>query len=112
MGKYNVELLPAAYDDLDEISDYIMLDNTKAAVRMIDTIFQALRKLEDFPNSGAPLLERPLKKFNFRMVAVDPYIAFYRLIDEKVVVYRILHGARNYPHLLKETISKSAAKVL
>ncbi|MEW5919356.1 MAG: type II toxin-antitoxin system RelE/ParE family toxin [Bacillota bacterium] len=104
MGKCKIELLPAAYDDLNELSDYIMLDNPKAAAGMIDTIFQALRRLEDFPNSGAPLLERSLKKFNFRMVFVDPYIAFYRLIDEKVFVYRILHGARNYPHLLKEAM--------
>ncbi|HHY38315.1 MAG TPA: hypothetical protein GX507_05245 [Clostridia bacterium] len=38
------------------------------------------------------------------MVIVHPYIAFYRFIGNKVVVYRILHGARNYSHLLKEKI--------
>ena len=38
------------------------------------------------------------------MIIVDPYIAFYRFIDNKVFVYRILHGARNFPHLLKDTM--------
>lgn len=104
MEKYDVELLPAAYADWDEIFDYIMVDNPQAAAGMLDSIVQSLRRLENFPYSGAPLLERSLKKFNFRMVIVEPYIAFYRFIDNKVLIYRILHGARNYPHLLKDTM--------
>jgi plasmid stabilization system protein ParE len=104
MEKYNVELLPAAYADLDEIFDYILADNPKAAERTLDKIMTFLRRLEDFPHSGTPLLERSLKNFNFRMIIVDPYIAFYRFIDNKVYVYRILHGARNYPDLLKGTM--------
>lgn len=99
MERYDVELLPAAYSDLDEIFDYIMVDNPQAAARMLDNIMQSLRRLENYPHSGAPLFGLSLKKFNFRMVIVDPYIAFYRFIDNKVFVYRILHGARNYPHL-------------
>ncbi|ADG81839.1 RelE/StbE family addiction module toxin [Thermincola ferriacetica] len=104
MEKYEVELLPAAYTDLDEIFDYIMVDNTQAAAGMLDNIMQALRRLENFPHSGTPLLNSSLKKFDFRMIIIEPYIAFYRLINNKVVVYRILHGARNYPHLLKGTL--------
>ncbi|MEW6275907.1 MAG: type II toxin-antitoxin system RelE/ParE family toxin [Bacillota bacterium] len=102
MKKFDVELLPAAYSDLDEIFDYIMVDNPQAAARMLDRIMQALRRLEKFPHSGAPLLDRSFK--NFRMVIIDPYIAFYRFIDNRVYVYRILHGARNYRHLLKNTM--------
>jgi toxin ParE1/3/4 len=104
MERFDVVLLPAAYSDLDEIFDYIMIDNPQAAIRMLDSIMQSLRRLENFPQSGAPLLERSLKKFNFRMVIADPYIAFYRFIDNKIFVYRVLHGARNYPHLLKEML--------
>lgn len=104
MEKCKVELLPAAYADLDEIFDYIMVDNPQAADGMLDNIMHALRRLESFPHSGAPLLDRSLKKFNFRMVIVEPYMAFYRFIDNKVFVYRILHGARSYPHLLKDTL--------
>ena len=91
MKKYNVELLPAAYADLDEIFDYIM---------------RSLHRLENFPQSGAPLTERSVKKFNFKMAIINPYIAFYRFIDGKVIIYRILHCARNYPHLLKESMKK------
>jgi plasmid stabilization system protein ParE len=104
MGNYEVELLPVAYTDLDEIFDYIMADNPEAAVETLDNIIGSLRRLENFPQSGAPLLERSLKKFNFRMVFIDPYIAFYRFIDNKVYVYRILHGARDYRLLLKDLL--------
>ena len=106
MKKYNVELLPAAYADLDEIFDYIMPDSLQAANETLDNIISSLRKLENFPQSGVPLTERSIKKFNFKMVIVNPYIAFYRCIDGKVIIYRILHCARNYPHLLKESMEQ------
>ncbi|AVX19618.1 Plasmid stabilization system protein ParE [Carboxydocella sporoproducens DSM 16521] len=100
MEKYNVELLPAAYTDLDEIFDYIMVDNPSAADSILESIMHALSRLENFPHSGTPLLDPSLKKFNFHMIIVEPYIAFYRVIENKVYVYRVLHGARNYTHLL------------
>jgi len=104
MEKYNVDLLPAADSDLDGIFDYIMAENPQAAGRILASIIQSLQRLESYPQSGAPLLERSLKKYNFRMVIIDPYIAFYRFIDNRVLIYRILHGARNYSHLLKDTM--------
>ena len=104
MEKYDVELLPAAYADLDEIFDYIMVDNPQAATEMLDSIMKSLLRLENFPHSGAPLIDRSMQKFNFRIVIIDPYIAFYRFIEDKVIIYRILHCARNYQHLLKESM--------
>jgi toxin ParE1/3/4 len=100
--KYDVQLLPAAYSDLDEIFDYIMANNPQAAEKILDKIIQSLCRLEDLPYSGTPLFARSLTKFGFRMVIVDPYIAFYRLIDNRIYVYRVLHGARDYQHLLQK----------
>lgn len=103
MGKkFNVALLPAAYDDLDEIFDYILLDNPTAAESMLANIMASLHRLEDFPNSGVKLIAKSLKHYDFRMVITDPYIAFYRLIDNQVLIYRILHGNRDYIRLLKQ----------
>jgi len=47
MAKYNVELLSAGYTDLDEIFDYVMVDNPQAAIRILDNIMQKLSRLED-----------------------------------------------------------------
>lgn len=99
--KFSVVLLPAAYGDLDEIFDYILLDNPTAAESMLTKIMASLRRLEDFPNSGVKITAKSLRHYNFRMVVVDPYIAFYRFIDNVVYVYRILHGSMDYLQVLK-----------
>ncbi len=104
MAKYEVVLLPVAFSDLDEIFDYILAENPQAANGILQNIMQSLSRLQNHPHSGSPLHERSLNKFHFRMVIVSPYIAFYRVIGNKVFVYRVLHGARNCPHLLKETL--------
>ena len=104
MKEYNVELLPAAYADMDEIFDYIMPDSLQAANETLDNIVSSLRRLEDFPQSGLFLNERSMKKFYFKMIIINSYIAFYRFIEVNVIIYRILHCAKNYPHLLKESV--------
>ena len=104
MKRYEVELLPAAYSGLEEIFDYIMADHPQAAANMLEHIMISLSRLENYPHSGKSLWDRSLKMFSFRMVIIDPYIALYRFIDNRVLVYRILHGTRKYSHLLKDTI--------
>lgn len=101
MAEYEVVLLPAAFSDLDEIFDYIIVENPAAAAAMLENIVQSLGRLRNHPHSGSPLLERSLIKFRFRTVVISPYIAFYRVVGKKVIIYRVLHGARDYPHLLK-----------
>ena len=105
MAKYDIVLLPVAFSDLDEIFDYVLAQSPQAAGGVLHDIMQSLSRLRDHPHSGAPLRERSLNKFHFRMVIVSPYIAFYRVIGNRVFVYRVLHGARNYSHLLKETMN-------
>lgn len=104
MAKYEVVLLPVAFSDLDEIFDYILAENPQAASGILKSIILALSRLQNHPHSGSALHERSLYKFHFRMVIISPYIAFYRVIGNKVFIYRVLHGARNYTHLLKETL--------
>ena len=101
MGKYKVELLPAAWDDLQEIFDYIFLDNPKVAENVIDTIIKSLRILEDFPNAGSYPSDIELKRHGFKMVVCPPYISFYRVIEDTALVYHIVHGKRSYSNLFK-----------
>lgn len=105
MGKYKVELLPAAWDDLQEIFDFIFIDNSKAAEHVFDMIMKSLRPLENFPNSGVYVPDKKLQKYGFRMAIASPYISFYRLVDNTVYIYHIVHGARNYADLLKAYIN-------
>jgi len=103
MERYKVELLQPAYDEIDEIFDYIFLDNPAAAEAMADRIFHRLHKLELFPESGTKLSDRVLKKYGFRMLVEEPYIIFYNLNPglETAYIHRILHGARDWLNVLK-----------
>lgn len=90
MEKYKVELLPAAYEDINDIFDYILIDDPTSAENMLNNILTSLQPLESFPNSGIRVTEKSLKSYDFRMVIIEPYIAFYRFVDNKVYIYRIL----------------------
>ncbi|MEI3614735.1 type II toxin-antitoxin system RelE/ParE family toxin [Pseudogracilibacillus sp. SO30301A] len=101
MKNYNVELLPAADDDLDDIFIYILLDNPEAANEILDRVMTSIKHLEKFPYAGSRVMEESLIHFEFRMVISEPYIAFYRVIENTVYIYRILHGARDYIQILR-----------
>ncbi|WP_404456028.1 type II toxin-antitoxin system RelE/ParE family toxin [Virgibacillus necropolis] len=100
MEKYNIELLPIANDDLHDIFDFILLDNPAAATKMLEAIFTSIKHLENFPKAGVSLTQNSLKLYSFRMITINPYVVFYRLINDKVYIYRVLHGARNYTEIL------------
>lgn len=102
MENYNVELLPAADADLNDIFDYIILDSSKAAEEVSDWIFASPKHLATFPYASVKLIEPSLNHYEFRMVITQPYIAFYRIIGSTVFIYRVLHGARDFIRLLKQ----------
>jgi len=76
MAEYNVQLLPAADADLDDI----FLDNPNAASEVLDRIVASLHHLEDFPFFGTKLIGDSLNQYEFRMVISEPYIAFIVLL--------------------------------
>ena len=107
MGKFKVEILPAAWDDLTEIAEYIALDNAAAAERTADKIIFSLRRLEQFPLSAPSVPDNDLAKEGYRVLICDKYRCFYRFIENTVFIYHIVHGARNYPVLLKNLDNKN-----
>ncbi|MEP6890052.1 MAG: type II toxin-antitoxin system RelE/ParE family toxin, partial [Nitrospirota bacterium] len=38
----------------------------------------------------------------YRVLVVDNYLVFYKVKGKTILVYRILHGARDIMHLLSE----------
>ena len=57
-------LHPEAYNDIDEIREYIAEDNPDAADRIVTEIFDAIRALVPFPHHGfrrPNLTSRPLR---------------------------------------------------
>ena len=94
-----MHFLQEALDDLEEIILYIAQDSRAAALRMHDTIIEKSNDIENFPKRGRLVPDRKMAAAGYRMLGIKPYIAFYRIVDRNVFIYRVLHGATNYPLL-------------
>ena len=99
MDIYDVRFLQEAVDDLEEIVLYIAQDSQQAALRMHDQIMAKVNDLATFPKRGRFVPDRKIAEAGFRMLVVVPYIIFYRIINQTVYIYRVVHGAMNYPIL-------------
>ncbi|WP_054693188.1 type II toxin-antitoxin system RelE/ParE family toxin [Syntrophomonas palmitatica] len=101
MSKYKIRVLQIAREDLGEIYFYIASDNPQAALSMTNKIIDKIDTLAELPFLGKTVPDSELAKREFRMLIVDSYIVFYKVIDEEIIVYRVLHGTRDYSDLLK-----------
>jgi toxin ParE1/3/4 len=78
--------------DLEEIGDYIALDNPSRAVSFIREIKQHGPKIAQRP-AAFPVREDLAP--GIRMAVHGNYLIFFRLLDKAVRVERVIHGARN-----------------
>jgi addiction module RelE/StbE family toxin len=84
-----------AISDLDCIHEYIARDARVYADAMVQEIFDAVDRLENFPLSGRVVPE--LNEVNTREVIVGSYRVIYDVSDETIRILSVLHGARNFP---------------
>ena len=103
---YEVRFLQEALDDLEEIVLYIAQNSRSAAIQMHDNIIEKANDLKTFPKRGRPVPDRKMSVAGYRMLLVKPYIAFYRIFDTDVLIYRVVHGASNYPMLCEQMLDK------
>lgn len=84
---------PRALSDLQEIFDYIAVDDRLAAARVIGRIERAINRLTILPYSG-----RPGRKPGIRILTVPtlPYIVVHRVFDDFVEVLAIFHTAMDH----------------
>lgn len=90
-----------ALSDLNEIAEYIALDNFDAAAYLVQKVFATIERLESHPKSGRcpPELD---KKTRYRDVVVGPCRVFYRLENEKVYILYVMRGERELRVFLLE----------
>ena len=105
METYDVRFLQEAMEDLEEIVLYMAQDSRQAAFRMHDRIIEKANDLAVFPKRGRFVPDKKMAAAGYRMLGIKPYIAFYRIASRNVFIYRVMHGATNYP-LLYEKITQ------
>ena len=84
---------PEAFTDLDDIWEFIAEHNIDAADKVIDEIYDAVRKLVEFPHQGhrrPELTSRPL-----RFLQVRDYLIAYAPEESPLWVVAVMHGRRS-----------------
>lgn len=74
----------------------------EVALRYLSKVEKAIKRLEEFPNSGSYPRLSTLKRQGYRMLIVEKHIIFYK-VDTKqllVTIYAIVDNRREYAHLL------------
>jgi toxin ParE1/3/4 len=82
----------AALQDLESVREFIGSDNPDAARATVEALLAAARSIEALPGRG-----RPGRVPHTRELVVPPYIVVYTVEAPRVVILRILHGARKWP---------------
>lgn len=91
MPSMPVEILPIAEDDVSQALAYIAADDLGAAGRLLDNLLEALDRVSRHPLSGVEITVGGRRSRRYRQLYVRPYHIYYRVIDEKIVVMRVLH---------------------
>jgi plasmid stabilization system protein ParE len=78
--------------NLDEIAEYIALDDPAAASQYVQNVFDRTARLASFPNSGkrpAELLRTP-----YREIVAPPCRIFYRGEEDAVLILYVMRSER------------------
>jgi toxin ParE1/3/4 len=87
-----------ALAELDEIAEYIALDNPKAASRFVEKVLDKVERLQAHPMSGKRPAE--LKHTEYREVVVAPCRVFYRVEKDDVYLLCVMRSERLLRHYL------------
>lgn len=96
----SLKIFPIAEEDLENIINYISEDSIIGAGKILLKIENAINKLLEFPLMGKPYKEVKIPYKGFRYIIADDYLIFYKIENNSINIYRIIHGAREYKSLL------------
>jgi len=87
-----VRWTPQASDDLEAITQFVAQDSPHYASLFVLNVFEAVERLERFPNSGRTVPEK--HDPNIRQIILGNYRIVYRVGDDVAQILTIHHGAR------------------
>ena len=103
MPKYKVRILTPASRDIEQIAEFhLRMVGPNSAEKITDRLLDTIQILEDQPFSGAEHPDHILGSRNYRKLICGDYVCVYKVIEENVYIYRIVHGASDYPKSFKK----------
>lgn len=101
-NKFSIRLLSIAEQDLLDIVEYVAAENLSAAHHIAERLEQGLQQLQQYPLLGKVPADPKLARMGYRVLIADDYLVFYKVRGKTVLVYRIIHGARDILPLLED----------
>lgn len=102
MQVYKLEILAPAWKEIEEMAEYhLMMVGPVSAKSITDQILLTIERLKTYPFLGKVVLDDELNMLGYIVVFSEKYACIYRVIEETVFVYHIVHSSRDYPGLFK-----------
>ena len=102
MASLELRYSPLFYEDLDKITDYILLElkNELAAKSLIRDVEVAIKKQLADPQHSALYRSINYRQHPYRRILVGNYLIFYVVIGDTMIVRRMLYGRRDLDRIL------------
>lgn len=94
-----------ALQQLDNLAEYIALDNPVAARGLVQKVFDKVERLERFPQSGRVPLDLP--NSIYRELVAPPCRIFYRVDNKHVFVLYVMREEQQLREFMLENSSSS-----
>ncbi len=91
---YEVHVTPTAEADIAEVWDYIAQDSPAQATVFVGALEEQIASLERHPERCPRIPENEVMGTSYRHLIHGPYRTVFRVVGHRVVILRVIHGAR------------------
>ena len=102
MARFELRYSPLFDEDLDKITDYLLfeLKNELAAKTLVNNAEAAIKKRLSNPLNTTPYRSLGSRPHVYRRILVGTYLIFYVVIDNVMIIRRMLYGRRDLDRIL------------
>lgn len=102
MISFKLSYSPLFYEDLDKITDYLLLElkNELAAKTLVNNAEIAIKKHLLSPLSTTTYQSINNRQHPYRRILVGNYLIFYVVIENTMIIRRMLYGRRDLDRIL------------
>ena len=106
-----VKVLAAAYQDIEQITDYIAVANQQPrnAVHVGESIWETIDKISDNPLAFKECSQLSTKTKMYRQAICLSWLVIYKVTSTEILILAIIHGARK-PSKIRSLVKKSFSK--
>ena len=91
-----VFLTAQAHRDIVAIKSYIAENNPRTAEQVVKRLYDQADSLSRFPLKGVALSAKFDIPTDLRILIVSPNLILYKIVEDKIVVTRVIDGRRDY----------------